>query len=191
MSWSDDCPSRGPALSHAHWRDCLPEETHPGTNRSHPYTVCCHCEQVIGTAEQVSNLTATEHPDAGPQADHLYVPTLVGMCLRCHLPPTRHPTVLKAADEREEQADLAGLPITCDIDHRSITRRLLIGDAGYEWTRCPRCNVQLEGSPPEDTSPTGRYRRRQYGPGRLPFTQRHWAKIERLKRSFEGGYYLS
>lgn len=42
--WNDDCPERGPGLTHAHWNKCHPDRTHPGTDVSHDYGQCCHCE---------------------------------------------------------------------------------------------------------------------------------------------------
>lgn len=46
-SWTDQCPSRGAGLTHAHWRDCKPGAWHPGTQTRHLANQCCHCEQTI------------------------------------------------------------------------------------------------------------------------------------------------
>lgn len=48
--WQEDCPSRGAALSHAHWRDCDPDKGgHPGLPGTvHRWDQCCHCEARAG-----------------------------------------------------------------------------------------------------------------------------------------------
>jgi hypothetical protein len=39
--WAEECPKRGPALTHAHWIDC--QGLHPGTGEMHFGDQCCHC----------------------------------------------------------------------------------------------------------------------------------------------------
>jgi hypothetical protein len=52
--WSQWCPERGAALTHAHWNRCDPARNHPGTSDTHTYIQCCHCGQtsVAWAAEQ-------------------------------------------------------------------------------------------------------------------------------------------
>lgn len=40
--WSEQCPTRGAALTHAHWDKCSPE-AHPGEPSGHLPFQCCHC----------------------------------------------------------------------------------------------------------------------------------------------------
>lgn len=43
--WSDECPQRGPGLTHAHWTQCDPNKGgHPGSIARHTWGQCCHCE---------------------------------------------------------------------------------------------------------------------------------------------------
>lgn len=81
-----------------------------------------------------------EHlPQSEPPAfmDHLYQFTLTGRCGRdgCGKVERDHPAKLKGGPD----------PLTeCDIDHGTISPKLLMGDDGLQWSRCLRCNVQLE-----------------------------------------------
>jgi hypothetical protein len=44
--WDENCPSRSPGLSHAHWALCAGNHTDP----RHALNQCCHCGQFIGSA---------------------------------------------------------------------------------------------------------------------------------------------
>jgi hypothetical protein len=71
---------------------------------------------------------------AEPVADHAYVFTMAGRCLRCKLVESAHPKMLTRAD-----------PLTgCPADHNSIQPKVLIGDGGMERSRCPFCQVMVE-----------------------------------------------
>lgn len=100
--------------------------------------------------------------DSGPeqQADHSYVFTIGGRCLRCQKTEVEHPVWMAAAD-----------PMTgCSVDHRTVNARMLIGDGGWVRSRCPGCRVMIEpiAASGEVTGP-------KYGPGRGDLTPR--AKI--------------
>jgi hypothetical protein len=94
-NWREDCPARGAGLHHAHWSDCHPSNVHPGTDVTHTYTQCCHCERFIVGAPQT---TSTESPVDPPMQDHMYIPTLVGHCLRCRLSMAKHPAVVRQVE---------------------------------------------------------------------------------------------
>lgn len=148
--WKDQCPNRGPGLSHAHWKDCDPEKGgHPNDGGSrvghkHQWGDCCHCEWHIEGVDAAPRSTESERR----AEDHKYVPTMVGRCGRhgCGLPIEAHITPSLTPPEAEKQADESGLPVDCTYDHRAVTPKLLIGDEGYIWTSCPGCNVVLEPS---------------------------------------------
>lgn len=112
-----------------------------------------------------------------PQETHPYQFTITGRCLRCQRVEADHIKMAAMPAKNE-----------CSVDHNSITIRRLIGDEGESWTTCPQCHVQLEPNPP-DVPIKGA--RKQYGPGRLPFTQRHWDRMSTIKALFENGYYKS
>lgn len=40
--WQEECPARGPALTHTHWNQCTPQ-AHPGEESGHYPFQCCHC----------------------------------------------------------------------------------------------------------------------------------------------------
>lgn len=169
MEWSDPCPARGAALSHAHWRDCNPTEgPHPGTAIVHMWDVCCHCNQRVGVPrrEGTGLLSGSATPVEPGSLDHPYVPTLAGYCLRCRLPQIAHPaTHSRAAAEKQE--DEFGLDGPCPVKHESITSKLLIGDEGEVWTKCPHCGTILEPK-----VATGKVEGRRWGLGRGEFGQR-------------------
>ena len=109
-NWREDCPGRAAGLYHAHWSDCNPNETHPGTDRSHAWTQCCHCEAYIVGSPRQEATEAEEFTmrEAGvvpqpPIQHHDYVPTMVGLCLRCRTPLSSHPVApVKVAPVPEE-----------------------------------------------------------------------------------------
>lgn len=42
--WSQWCPRRGTALTHAHWAECDPKDGgHPESGDIHSFSQCCHC----------------------------------------------------------------------------------------------------------------------------------------------------
>jgi hypothetical protein len=177
MQWSEQCPARGAGLTHAHWRECRPEHGgHPSTDptteyagRHHAYDQCCHCEERIERAA-----TPAEQPVQAIR-DHAYLPTMSGWCAKCRQPQNQHEAQvhLPSRGAIEEQADAFGLPIPCTVDHNAITRKLLIGDEGYQWTSCPSCRVQLEGK-----LYTGNYTGRNVGHGRGEATPRFLKRVE-------------
>lgn len=184
MQWSDQCPARGAGLAHAHWRECRPDSGgHPTTDatteyggRIHQYNQCCHCE------ERIEPTGATQHPGAEQTGqvvqdirDHAYLPTLSGWCAKCRQPQVAHAAQvhLPTRDAIAMQADEFALPKECTVDHNSITRKLLIGDAGLQWTSCPSCGVQLEAK-----LYTGEYEPRRYGWGRGEVTGRFLKRVE-------------
>lgn len=165
MDWNDQCPERGAALTHAHWKDCNPgagghpEDGGPNVGHVHDWATCCHCEQRIRGTQDPASTRSDQNEKPDPTADHKYVPTMVGRCLRCQLPLVAHPVYLDPP-EAEAQADANGLPIKCDLRHDSITPKLLIGDEGWVWTSCPKCGVVLEPAMAKQEYP------RKWGPGR-------------------------
>jgi hypothetical protein len=69
------------------------------------------------------------------QADHAFVFSITGQCVRCQKREDAHPKL------RADGPD----PMTeCPVDHRSIQTTMLIGDGGWEWRRCPFCHHQVE-----------------------------------------------
>ena len=66
-------------------------------------------------------------------ADHKYVFSITGKCVRCQRPEDAHPVF------RDRAA-----PGECIVDHDSITIRRPIGDYGWQWSRCPICGNMLE-----------------------------------------------
>lgn len=161
MDWNDQCPERGPGLSHAHWKDCNPgagghpEDGGPRVGAHHDWSSCCHCEQRITGTPQPPSASEGEHPTV----EHKYIPTMVGVCLRCRLPLNAHPIFL-AEGAAVEQAEEFGLPEDCKFDHKTLSPKLLIGDEGYVWTSCPGCGVVLEPALAKQEYP------RKWGPGR-------------------------
>ncbi len=151
----DQCPARGVNLTHTFDKD---------------NGKCRHCGQSLTFEKSYADQTHRDHEwrEAGlpalPVSDHLYVHTITGQCARsgCARPSDAHPTVLAAPDPMTE----------CDIDHASLTPKLLIGDGGWQWSQCPRCNVQVEPKlPPDAVSHYGR-RRQGIGTGDLSLRQR-------------------
>lgn len=143
--WSQDCPERGPALTHAHWSNCDPRGVHPkdptgNGGKQHASNQCCHCEM---TSEQwhAERAKADIVIRETETADHLYVFTITGKCNRCQRTQDVHPTVVKAAPmERTEDGQ-----VVCNVDHNSINAvTLLIVDGGLERRKCPACTVMVE-----------------------------------------------
>lgn len=50
--WEEECPNREPGLNHAHWDKCDPKGVHPGTDKRHDWTQCCHCGFTFESWEQ-------------------------------------------------------------------------------------------------------------------------------------------
>lgn len=89
-------------------------------------------------------------------ADHVYVFSITGQCVRCGKMKEAHPQF------RPDGPD----PMTeCPIDHNSIQPARLIGDGGWEWRRCPFCHHQVEPK-----AATGVVTGYKYGPGRNDLT---------------------
>lgn len=124
--WLEECPARDAGLRHAHWDQCTPE-AHPGEDSGHMLNQCCHCRAIHGgIIEPVAEMPAG-------LADHLYIFTITGKCVRCGRTQDAHPAILKVT-----------APGECQVDHASITAAHLIGDGGLEWRRCPACNRMIE-----------------------------------------------
>lgn len=182
MQWKDQCPARGAGLTHAHWRECIPSQGgHPQSDptteyagRMHQFAQCCHCEEKIDPAVTATVAEQSEQP-VQPIRDHAYLSTVAGWCAKCRQPQDQHEAKvhLPNRDAVAEQAEVFALPIPCTVDHQSITRKLLIGDNGYQWTTCPSCGVQLEGH-----LYTGAYSNREYGHGRGEATPRFLKRVE-------------
>lgn len=170
--WHQDCPARGAGLLHGHSSSCR----HIHTTPIHFADQCCDCLQ------RESEWKPIEAVAAVPPSliEHKFIFTMAGPC------------GFEGCGKMEDDHALfvEPDPITgCTVDHASIKTALLIGDGGLEWTRCPICGYHVEPAMPEDARSI-KYKR-PYGAGRLPFTRRHWADMEKLKRAFEGGYYKS
>lgn len=162
--WSDDCPDRGPGLSHAHWNQCKPEKgghspTDPTTlyaGRVHQWTQCCHCEQHIGEAR---------NPAFAPEGslDHPFLTDAHGRCRAgCGNPQSSHPKQ-HSREAGEQQAEEFGVKV-CPVNHASINPKHLIGDGGLIWTACPNCGTVLEPK-----LATGKLDGRRWGKGRGDF----------------------
>lgn len=59
--WSEDCPERGPALTHAHWDKCTPA-AHPGEDGGHMPFQCCHC-RALDPASKMESWPPEREPD--------------------------------------------------------------------------------------------------------------------------------
>lgn len=82
--WRADCPSRGPALSHAHWKECDPNGVHPGTDERHEWRQCCHCGRQFGDAgTDVDRLLGNE-PEAVNEDAPLTLPQPGEPCAWSH-----------------------------------------------------------------------------------------------------------
>jgi hypothetical protein len=169
--WGEQCPARGPALTHAHWNKCDPKGYHPGTSDKHTANQCCECGLLAGTAAEPAKREETLRYAT---QDHRFKFT-IGGCYHCGKPEEFHPVFLPdpTADE-------------CPVDHRSITTGILIGDDGLQWRACPVCHTGIEPALAEGF-PSGP----SYGPGRMPWVQRRWDRIVALKAAFDAGYYQS
>ena len=159
--WSDECPSRGAALSHAHWRDCQPPSPHPGTTSVHQYSMCCHCEQhIVGfgstVAQPIDQVTDDPMVD-----DHQFIPTLVGVCLRCKLPLDNHRTGPMSFLEQMEQYESMALPIKCSYNH-----------ATRSPGPCSGCGVYVEPK-----LATGKPTGKAWGVGRGEFSARDQQRV--------------
>lgn len=178
--WREECPERGPGLSHAHWRECLPSETHPSTDVTHRGDQCCHCElsslNYIETRDLVEPNADVEMREAGVKpvrADHAYRWTIGGRCGQenCGRHEDDHPLILPRPSGDG-----------CLIDHKSLNSRLLIGDKGMEWNRCPSCTDLVE--PRLATGiPVGA----PWGPGRSVITGRQQFRLEFIKYMADAG----
>lgn len=172
MFWSEHCDARmGHDLKHVHERDC-PDGHVPGQ--------CCECGR-MASAWTGGTTTPAERRSDQP---HKYRFTVTGRCAECNQTESQH---------------LIELPEPvggCTVDHNSITTRFLIGDKGNRWSSCPMCDTQVEprtakGRWEGDKYVPGEMEGRRFGRGRMPFTQRHWDELARIKAAFEGGYYQS
>lgn len=82
--WSEECPERGPGLSHAHWNRCDPNGYHPGTDESHYYDQCCHCMQ---------------RSSVRPGEEHTCVANGAGRCTICAAPIIKEDKPLTEPDD--------------------------------------------------------------------------------------------
>lgn len=130
--WEMECRKRGAALTHAHWDKCLSTGTHPGTDEKHLGDQCCHCGE--RAASWVGPVTPrVQKVSSGSTKDHVYRWTMAGRCGECAGVEDDHPLTTKPD------------PATgCDVDHRSIDTKLLIGDEGLVRSTCPRCYEMIE-----------------------------------------------
>lgn len=199
--WSDPCDSRGAALTHKHWQDCRPEAGHPGGPFDsdgqppfHQYNQCCHCETVIDPAGDAQRaLEAQELRDQSlldgadealaKAGTHLYQPTMVGLCLRCHLPASIHPQVVTyqrpVAEEHVPEATTMAHPDEPDPNECSLRTDgthdgKLTAARGNEggWSLCPMCGLPYEPKMVSGNGPQGRTDER--GRGDLSFRQKMW-----------------
>lgn len=131
--WETECYKRGPALTHSHWNQCLYSGTHPGTDEKHMADQCCHCGE--RAASWRVPVTPTVVKVSGSTKDHAYQWTMGGRCglSGCGGVEDDHPLVV--APDKDTG---------CDLDHRSINTKLLIGDGGLVRSTCPRCYEQVE-----------------------------------------------
>jgi len=164
--WETQCPARGVGLTHVHSKYCSAQHT------GHVSDECCECNQRAGTWRPSEPVTPVVRDVT---KDHPYKFTMAGRCGECQGLEDDHP-IFMAPD-----------PMTgCDVDHRSITSKRLIGDEGEVWSTCPRCGVMIEPGLGKGEAVGPRY-----GKGRMPFTARHWEAIVVLRDAFKGGYFKS
>jgi hypothetical protein len=164
--WQEHCDARPEDLKHRHDTECTD---------GHLYDQCCECGLLLRDWVPNVNL-APPVPVVRPVTkDHHYQFTIAGFCGECGGVQDDHP-LIGAPD-----------PMTgCDVDHKSLKSALLIGDDGLSRSRCPRCGVMVEPAMAQGfaTGPG-------YGRGRLPFTQRHLAELDRIRAAWIGGFYQS
>lgn len=166
--WGEQCSARGPALSHIHHArqtGCEATDHHPDQ--------CCYCGLMEGAAipPPVVRQVATEQRIA--TQDHRFIFTIAG-CRVCRKPEDSHPIFLPEPEGE------------CSVDHRSIRPGLLVGDEGLEWRRCPVCMHMVEPAMAQG-HPEGP----SHGPGRLPWVERRWKEIIKVRDAFLGGFYKS
>lgn len=80
-------------------------------------------------------------PSGGPCSQFKW--TITNKCATCGKGQDDHPLLLAQPDEG------------CIVDHRSIPTKRLVGDDGWEWSRCPACNRQVEPSSITGEGPQG------------------------------------
>lgn len=170
--WTQQCPARGPGLSHAHWSHCNPDSGHPhdesgNEGNHHGWDMCCSCEMTAATeAAAKPSQPAIERA----LEEHAYVFTIMGRCQRCGRTSPEH-----------IQIDHAVPPGKCPVRHDSITQKgLSIGDEGLQWKTCPSCLTQIE-----PRMSLGEPQGRADGIGRgwvSPRMRRRWENIAREMR---------
>lgn len=112
--WRAECPSRGPGLFHAHWRECDPAGVHPGTDERHEWRQCCHCGQLFG--------------DSGNDIDRLL---------------KAEPTSEPVNEDEPLSLPQPGDPCSWRHAAIAVSIPL-IGENGLEWPICSNCGVPVE-----------------------------------------------
>jgi len=132
--WGEQCPGRGDGLSHAHDVQCTD---------GHALSQCCECGRFSEDRSPVPEAQVVTEV-----YDHGYIPTLGGRCGRhgCGQPAAVHkPLALNKTPDAND----------CTVDHNSIDTKRLLGDSGYEWTRCPMCFLMVEPKAVTGNGPEG------------------------------------
>jgi hypothetical protein len=115
-------------------------------------------------------------------ANHPFVFTLTGLCLRCRKGIMDHVTPEPEGYKlRSDGPD----PLTeCLVDHNSVVNKRVKGELGERWTFCPECSVMIEPK-----LATGVPEGRPSGPGRGSLTDRLKHRLSSLPgwADFNGG----
>jgi len=138
--WEAQCPERGPTLTHTHSRNC---------KDGHSPSQCCDCGLTAVEWHNLMDRLEREEKARPRQANVdagaclAFAFTLSGRCSNCGQVEDDHPLLLAKAGRG------------CGVDHGSIFPKRLIGDGGEEMSRCPSCNVQVEGRAVTGDGPQG------------------------------------